>query len=48
MMILLILCYVIALPEAFRLSCDAVMPRTDSGLKSPEDWTGKRSLNPIY
>lgn len=39
--VLLILCYAKALPEAFELSCDAVMPRTDSGLNSPEAWTGK-------
>ena len=48
MMYLLILCYVKALPEAFRLSCDAVMPRPDSGLNGPEAWTGKWILNPIY
>lgn len=39
--VLLILCYAKALPEAFELSCDAVMPPTDSGPDSPEARTGK-------
>lgn len=48
MVLMLILCFVRALPEAFKLNELAETPRCHSGRKRPEAWTGKWNLNPNY